>query len=688
MTINTALLRREVKMFRNRCGNVHLTAFLAVAPLFLLPAAAGEPEQFEAAALKRLSLEELATIEVVSASKSPIKLKRVPMAMFVITNDDIRRSGATTIPEVLRLAPGVEVARIEGSKWSVGIRGFGSRLSRSVLVLIDGRTVYTTFFAGTYWEVQDTLLDDIDRIEVIRGPGGTIWGPNAVNGVINIITKSAKETQGTLVSVGGGNEEQGFVNFRYGGNNGGRLSYRVYGKAFTRGPQYHSDGRNFDDWRAAQTGFRMDWEKSQRDSVTFIGDAYTMEAGQAVQAVTYAPPHLRLVEGNAPLSGGNLNARWTRVLGEGSDIRVQAFYDRTNRLEANFGENRDTGDIDVSIRSRVQERHQLTWGAGARVSDGRATEVVSGLTFDPLQRTDYLFTGFFQDEIAVAPEKLWITGGTKVLRTNFTGVLFEPSVRALWTPTQKQTVWGSYTRALRTPSRAERDFFLSGYVSTTPEGLPFMARFNANRDFESEKLNGYEFGYRRLFRPNLYLSLATFYNRYDDLFSQEITGSPVLETTPPPTHLLLPARFANSLFGSTSGYEISPEWRPGESWRLRAQYSYLNMRIQTDPGAPEVGSARVVERSSPRHRALVQSSVDITDRFQFDVFYRYMAALPAHRVPSYSTGDARLAWRLASGLEFAFVGRNLFQPHHPEYPGESGLVGVRRSAYVKLTWTR
>jgi iron complex outermembrane receptor protein len=394
-----------------------------------------------------------------------------------------------------------------------------------------------------------------------------------------------------------------------------------------------------------------------------------------------------LVEGNAPLSGGNLTTRWSRTFGNGNDLRIQAFYDRTNRLEANFGENRDTGDIDFVVRSRVPGRQQLIWGAGARASNGRAIEVVSGLTFDPLHRTDYLLSGFLQDEIELARRKLWLTLGTKVLKTNFTGAVFEPSARMLWMPTSKQTLWGSFTRALRTPSRAEHDFALSGYLGSAPDGTSFFARFNPNPNFMSETLNGFEIGYRRLFRRNLYLAIATFHNQYDDLFSQEITGPAFIENTPAPTHLLLPAQFRNGLFGSTTGYEVSPEWRPGENWRLRAQYSYLNMHVEPQPGSRDVGSAPIVERSSPRHQFVLQSSSDISRHLQFDVFYRYVAALPGQRVPSYSTGDARLAWRLSRQFELSFVGRNLLQPHHPELPGESGVSGVRRMGYVKLTWT-
>ena len=662
-----------------------------VAALLLTVATAVGAELDEDAAdlvaIKQLSLEELSQIEVTSPSKNPSDSSKSPTAIYVITGEDIRRSGATSIPEVLRLAPGVEVARIEGSKWSVGIRGFGSRLSRSVLVLIDGRTVYTTFFAGTYWEVQDTLLEDIARIEVIRGPGGTIWGPNAVNGVINIITKAARDTQGTLVSVGSGTEEQGFASFRFGAAKGTNIQYRIYGKSFTRSPLYHANTRNFDDWRSAQTGFRFDWSRTERDSLTVQGDIYKMEAGQSVNAVNYTAPFSRLAEGNAPLSGGNLMLKWERTLNDGAQLQLNTYYDRTNRLEANFGEDRDTVDLDFLYRKQLGERHQFISGLGARSSNGRAKDVVSGLTFDPMSRTDYLLTGFFQDEIELIQRRLSLTVGTKALRTNFTGVQFEPSVRMIWTPVSSQSYWGAFTHAVRTPSRAERDFFLSGYITNTPDGLPFFARFNANRNFQREQLNGYEAGSRHLLRRNVYVDLAAFYNRYGDLMSQELTGPAFLETNPQPTHLLLPAQFGNGLFGSTTGLEIAPEWRPTESWRLRASYSYLNLRLDKVAGGRDVGSARNIQRSSPRHESVIQSAVDLTTTLQFNLTYRYVSALSAQRVPSYSTGDAWLAYQIRKKVELAFVGRNLLQPHHPELAGESGLTGVKRSAYIKLTWT-
>ena len=663
------------------------TALLFLAAPVWLPAAPTPSSASDQ--LKQLSLEELSQIEVTSPAKEPQSAFRTPMAISVITGDDIRRSGATSIPEALRLAPGVEVARIDSNKWSIGIRGFGSRLSRSVLVLIDGRTVYTTFFAGTYWEVQDTVLEDVDRIEVIRGPGGTIWGPNAVNGVINIITKSARDTHGTLVTAGGGNDMQGFGSFRYGGGNGRNLDYRIYGKGFTEGPQVHPDGKNFDDWRSAQTGFRVDWNRRPQETFTVQGDLYRVEAGERVTATSYTPPFSTDIDGNAQLSGGNLLARWSRHLANDDNLQVQTYFDRTRRDEPNFFETRNTFDIDFLHRLHAARRQQVTWGLGLRFSAGDAPPVVSGLVFVPQSRTDRLFTAFLQDEINLVDRRLSLTIGTKLLHTNFTRIGLEPSARLAWTPTSRQTYWASFTHALRTPSRAEEDFLLTGYITTTAAGVPYFARFEPNNNFAPEQLNGYELGYRQLLRHDFLFDLSAFFNHYHDLFSQDITGSPFLETSPAPAHLLLPAQFRNDLLGATTGVEIAPEWRPVPSWRLRGSYSFLHVDLKPAPGTLEVGTAPQIEGASPQHQASIQSSFEFAKVLQLDLDYRYVSALPSQQVPAYSTGDARFAWRFHPQLEVSLVGSNLLQPWHDEFRGDPGpLVGIRRSAYIKLTWTR
>ena len=661
--------------------------------LLLLTCSAGlsfpdspQPDPAGPAALKQMSLEELSQIDITSVSKEPKEAFQTPVAIYVITSDDIRRSGANSIPEALRLAPGVEVARIDANKWSVGIRGFGSRLSRSVLVLIDGRTVYTTLLAGTYWEVQDTVMDDIDRIEIIRGPGGTIWGPNAVNGVINIITKDTKDTHGALVTAGGGNVEQGFGSFRYGGGNGKDLNYRFYTKGFTRGPQHHADDKNFDDWRGAQAGFRMDWNKQNRDTFSLQGDVYRIEAGQRVTATSYTQPFQRDIDANAPLSGGNIMAKWRRLLSPGNDIQFQVYYDRTNRHEANFGELRDTFDFDFVQHVGFLGRQQLTWGTGARFSHGDDLQVVSGLTFLPSQRTDQLFTAFVQDEFPLIERRLALTFGTKMLRTNFTGFNFEPSARLSWTPGKNQTFWAAFTHAVRTPSDAEEDFFLSG-LTPIPANLPVFARFNANNGFVPEQMNGVELGYRHLMGEKALLDVATFYNHYHDLFDEELTGGIVLESDPPPTHYLLPAQFGNGLLGTTKGFEIAPEVRPAGFWRLRSSYSFLMMQIHRAPGSRDIGTGPGITGASPRHQALVQSSFDVSKNFSLDLTYRYISALTAQSVPGYSTGDIRFGWRLNRNLELSLNGRNLLQPDHPEFSNDpGGLVGIRRSFFAKLTW--
>jgi iron complex outermembrane receptor protein len=635
--------------------------------------------------LKQLSLEQLGALKVTTASKEPVTIAQTPAAIYVITQEDIRRSGATSIPEVLRLVPGVEVARIDSDKWSIGVRGFGSRLSRSVLVLIDGRTVYTPLFAGVYWEVQDTLLEDVDRIEVIRGPGGTIWGANAVNAVINIITKSAKDTHGMLASIGGGNVDQGIGSFRFGGGNGKNFDYRVYGKAFSRGPEFHSDQDRFDDWQMGQAGFRMDWTAQTRDTLTLQGDIYSADDGEKVSVGSYSPPFTTNIVGAAEVSGGNLLARWKRVLSGGSDFQLQAYYDRTDRHEASFGESRDTFDIDFLHHLTLPGHQGFLWGLGARLSSGNAAQVTPAILFTPSHLTDKLYTGFVQDEIPIVGDRFYITIGSKFLHNIYTGFEIQPSARLLWTPTGRQTIWASFTRAVRTPSRIEEDDLLSGLLSTSP--LTFI-RLMGDRNFTSEHLLSYEAGYRTLLTPTFHLDVATFYNNFDHLLSIE-PGTPFSETSPSPTHLVVPLFFRNGVLGSTYGFEIAPDWRPVEWWRLGGSYSFLHMDIAKSAGSLDSSTPISIEGSSPQHQVVIQSFLELPKKFEFGQTYRYVSALPTERVRSYSTADVRLGWLPTRSFEFSVVGQNLFQPHHAESSGDPGpLVEIRRGVYAKITWRK
>jgi iron complex outermembrane receptor protein len=633
--------------------------------------------------LTHVSLEDLGQIEVTTTSKVPVKATRTPAAIYVITQEDIRRSGATSIPEALRLAPGVEVARVDSNTWSLGVRGFESTLSRSVLVLIDGRSVYTPLFAGVYWQVQDTLLEDIERIEVIRGPGGTIWGANAVNAVINIITKRAQETHGTLVSTGGGNVDQGFVNFRYGTGNSKGFNYRIYGKAFTRGPEFHPDRRQFDDWRMGQTGFRTDWDAHNRDRLTLEGDVYNGDAGQRVGIASYSPPFMTDVEQNAELAGGNLLGRWDRELGSGSNIQLQTYYDRTNRKQANFAESRDTFDIDFIHHLTLAGRQDFLWGVGARLSSGNVSEVVPTVVFTPNHYTEKLYNAFIQDEIPIVGDQLSLTIGSKFLHNNYSGFEIQPTARLLWTPSSRQTVWGAVTRAVRTPSRVEEDLQLTGLLATTP--LTFF-RIIGDRKFSSESLIGYEAGYRSLVGPKFHVDVAAFYNNYDHLLSIE-PSAPFSESSPPPPHTVIPFFFRNGLLGHTAGFEIAPDWTPTRTWRLRGSYSYLHIDLDKRASSQDTSSTNSTQGSSPHHQFAIQSSLDLPKKMEFDQTIRYVSSLSAQLVRAYTTADVWFSWHATRSLDVSVVGQNLFQPHHAEFGGDPGpLVGIERSAYIKLTW--
>ena len=635
--------------------------------------------------LKGLSLEQLGSIEVTTVAKQPVSIAKTPAAIYVITQEDIRRSGVTSIPEALRLAPGVEVARIDGVKWAIGIRGFESRLSRDVLVLIDGRSVYSPLFHGVYWEVQDTLLEDIDRIEVIRGPGGTIWGANAVNGVINIITRNSKETKGALVSAGGGSYDQGALNARYGGEAGKNFNYRVYAKAVDVGPEYHYDGRSFDDWRRIQAGFRADWDASARDTVTLQGDFYDGVAGEAVRIASLTPPGARIAYNYADLAGGNVLGRWERKYSATSSIQVQAYFDRVDRNQINQAEYRDTFDVDFTHRFALWAGQEFTWGFEARLSEGWVPQVVPTYFFNPSKRTDHLYTGFLQDEIPLVPNQLSLTAGVKILHSAFTGFDAEPSGRLLWTPNHRQSVWGAVTRAVRTPSDIEDLLTNVTLASTSP--LEFN-RTVGNGSFTSETLLGFEAGYRQLLHPKLSMDFAGYYNNYHHLLSLE-PGTPYSETTDGETYLVHPFVNGNGLTGSTRGFEIVANWKPYSRWRVEASYAFLDMALKTAPASKDTITVASNQGSSPQHQVGFQSYLDLSKKVEFSQVFRYISGVPAQQVSGYATMDARLSWRLHPQVELSIAGQNLFQPRHFEFGGDPGpLVGIRRAVFASVTWRK
>jgi iron complex outermembrane receptor protein len=652
--------------------------------LSIIPLGAQSPPD-PGSGLKGLTLEQLGNIEVTTATRQPVTVNRTPAAVYVISQEDIRRSGATSIPEALRLAPGVEVARIDSVKWAIGIRGFESRLSREILVLIDGRTVYDPSFHGVYWEVQDTLLEDIDRIEVVRGAGGTIWGANAVDGVINIITRNSKDTKGTLISAGGGTVDQGFLDARFGGSNNKGFDYRLYARGSTVSPESHSNGQQFDDWRRAQAGFRTDWQINPTDMLTVQGDIYTDVDGESVKTTLLTAPYSAIVNKNAQLGGGNVLGRWTRKFSDKSDLQIQTYYDRTSRQQANQAEYRNTFDFDLIDRMKTAHDQEITWGLGARISRAELPAIVPTYVFSPDRRTDQLYTGFVQDEIPILADKVSLTLGSKLLHSSFTGFDLEPSARVLWTPSSRQSVWGAVTRAVRTPSDIEDTLTSTTLVSVSPLAYNVTT---GDGEFTSETMLGYELGYRSLITPKVSIDVATFYNNYNHLQSLE-PGIPYTSISPQPLTIINPYTNGNGLRGTTSGFEIVPNWKPFSWWRLEASWAYLNFVLRTRPGSGDTVSVTSQEGSSPRHDVAFKSWIDLPHRIEFSQDFRFVSALPAQLVGSYKTADARLAWQFVPHVEFSITGQNLFQPRHLEYGVDPGtLVGIKRSVYAAIAWRK
>jgi iron complex outermembrane recepter protein len=648
-------------------------------------AQAAQSSQKPSDSLTQLSLEQLGNVEVTTASKEPEQVWQTPAAIFVITQEDIRRSGATSIPELLRLAPGVEVARIDSDHWAIGVRGFGGEFSKSLLVLIDGRSVYSPLFAGVYWQIQDTFLEDVDRIEVIRGPGGTIWGANAVNGIINIITKDTKATHGTLSPLGGGGIDQGIGGLRFGGTNGKEFDYRVYGKGFIRGPEFHPDGVNFDDWRMGQVGFRTDWSKNIRDTFNVQGDMYKGRDGERVAVSFYAPPSMSVINLPHNTSGGNLIGSWRRKFSENSDIEARGYFDRTSRFSPQMDEIRNTFDLDLLYHFIAEGRQDLLLGAGARWSHDNITQIFQTLNFSPHQETDSIYSWFIQDQIGIVPRKLSLILGSKFEHNNRSGFEVQPNGRLLWTPTLHQTVWAAVTRAVRTPSRLDQDLQLTDFLEASP---PVFLRVVGSKNFRSEDLLGTEIGYRTLIVSKLYLDLSVFRNDYNDLYGYG-PGTVYLETSPAPAHIILQEPLANALKGDTSGGEIAPVWKPANWLEVKGSYSYLHLDVHDKPGFTDAQNTVSDNGSSPHRQIAIQTLFNFPRGFELDPTYRYASILPAQKIAAYNTGDVRFGWRSSHSWEISVAGRNLLQPHHAEFGSDvNTIVGIKRDVYATIRWTR
>jgi iron complex outermembrane receptor protein len=564
----------------------------------------------------------------------------------------------------------------------VAIRGLGDQYSKYVLVLIDGRSVYTPLFGGVFWTIDNVMLEDIDRIEVIRGPGGTIWGTDAVNGIINIITKSAKDSQGVLASAGGGSVDEDTEDLRYGGTSHG-FDFRVDAFGFVRGAEHHQDGQPNYDWsRVGQVGFRSD-RVSGRDSVTLQGDAYIGHLGDAQTLSTFTPPATFNSYKSTNVVGGNLLGQWRRDLPNEADLYLQAFWAHDDRVGPNFGETRDTFDVDFLHRTPPTRWQQFTYGVGARWSPSSTQQTIPTDNFIPASETESIYSGFLQEDVKFVPDRLALTLGSKLEHNSYTGFEYEPSGRLLFTPRDDQSLWASISRAVRIPDRVDENIDVDVYLA------PVWGEIVGNRNLRAERLVAYEGGYRGLWGKRIYFTAAGFHNVYDDLIAQ---GAPFLgtATTPPfpPGSLLIGFQYRNGIRGTTDGFELAPEWQPLSWWRFKTAWSYLHVNLDDVPGFDYPLTLTTLHGSSPNSQVVARSLIDLPGHFEFDQIFRYIGALPAQGVEAYETGDVRFGRHLSPGLDVSVVGQNLLQPHHEEFgisPGPN--VGIKRGIYAKLVWT-
>jgi iron complex outermembrane receptor protein len=610
--------------------------------------------------LKQLSLEELADLQVSITSKRPERLMDSASAVYVITAEDIRRSGYTTIAELMRLVPGMDVARIDTSEWAISSRGFNSRFANKLLVMIDGRSVYNSLFSGVYWEAVDTILEDIERIEVIRGPGASAWGANAVNGVVNIITRHAGDTQGGLVQARGGSRQSG-ASLRQGTRLGEEGYLRFYAKYDEQDLQERlPGGRDEDRFYSTHVGFRGDWEVTSDDDLMVQGEWFRANAQDPV------------------MDGGNLMFTWENAGANGSVNSFQAYYSRfamdsggdLGRLD----ETEDTIDLEYRHQFVPMGAHELIAGVGYR---WQRSEIQGGALVNayPTVRDMDRFSAFFQDEITLLEDELFLVLGTKVEHNDYTGFELQPTVRASWHPRGDSVLWGSVSRAVRTPSRAERDLDAEAKaLPPSPDtlGLPVNFRTLPVGYMESEELIAYEAGYRWQPSSSLGLDLALFYNRYDDLRTMEL-GKPQLARDPYP-RWWVPVIAENRMQGHTWGLEVVGDWRPRDSWRLQAWYSLLRMTLRQDRDSTDPEALRPVGES-PRHQAGFRAGMDLLPNLELDFFLRYVSSLPDFDVDGYVELDARLGWYPMRNLSFSLTGHNLLHPAHAEY-GEEPILAA------------
>jgi len=642
--------------------------------------------------VSEISLETLANTEITSASRKEEKLLRTAAAAFVITQEDIRRSGATSIPELLRTVPGLEVAQIDASSWAVSSRGFNERFADKMLVMIDGRSLLTPLSSGVNWDIQDTILEDIERIEVIRGPGASLWGANAVNGVVNIITKKANDTQGGLMTEGGGTQEGDSTAVRYGGTAGTRGFYRVFAKYINREEFTASPGLEAaDNWDVLRGGVRADWSLSARDDLTIEGNLYSGNEGQTVPGLlTIAPTAGGSFTGTfndrTNMSGGDVLGRWHHASSDRFDTTVQMYGERAARnLTGVLEELRYTADLEVEQHFGTG-RHNLVWGGDYRYSRDNTVGSLN-ISFHPANRATNLFGAFMQDDITLVPDRLRVTLGGKLEHNSYSGFAVQPNFRLLWTPQPRSAVWLGISRASENSSRFDADIRVNENAFVGANGVTtVVSSFGTNR-LPPENVLAYEFGYRELVSEWLAFDLATFYNHYTNRHTHE-PGLPFIEDDPQPVHIVLPTLTESNLSGETHGLEFSTTLKSKSSWKLTASYSLFEIHLHAIPSSQDLSTARESEGTSPRQQFQIHFGLNLSHRLEFDTALYYVGRLPDFEIPQYTRLDARLGWRPKGPWEISVGLQNLLDPRHFEF-GSGDLLQatqIGRNAYGKLTW--
>ena len=630
--------------------------------------------------LKSLSLEALGNIEVTIAGSAPQQADDIAAAVYVISRQDISNSSATSIPELLRQVPGLHVARMDGNKWAISSRGFSSRITNKLLVMIDGRSVYSPLFGGVMWDEQDLILTDLERIEVIRGPGATIWGANAVNGVINIITRRSEDTQGNFATTTIG-DNYSEIALRHGGKLGESGYFRLYAKHRNQAATPSLSGGSADDEGSDdRAGFRVDWRSNNSNEFTLQGDIYNAELSERLDALTLLTPFSTSLKDDIDIRGGNLLARWSQTSAGGGSRSLQTYLDYSQRDQYILEESRITFDLDFDQTLPQKGRHQLTWGANYRYAkdhlpDGDPTKGEARF-FTPERRTDRLYSLFLQDEITLQPEHWWLSIGTKLEHNNYTGFEYQPNVRLRWRPVQGHTFWGAISRAVRTPTRAETDGLIAtGLINVGPP--PTVLGLLGNDDLESETVVAHELGYRFNSSDKIRIDLSLFYNRYDNLTTFEFIRAFPLPAPPGfilPFNVVLPPGITAIVLGNTSknlahgesyGLEASVDWHPNDRLQLKLGYSFLEMQLHNRSGSISP-LAEQDEGSSPQHQLRLDLGYQFSQQTRLNLVTRFVDQLPSVGVDSYVEMDASMQYQLSPNLEVSIVGRNLLDSQHLE----------------------